>query len=398
MLLKRRDFLRMGTLASAAVLMPRFLKAFESGNPLPMQNRVLVIIQLTGGNDGLNTIVPVTNDLYYAARPALALSAKETLALSPDAGLNPALPFFKELHDGGQLAILNNVGYPDPDKSHFRSMDIWQSASDSRQYLQTGWVGRYLDAVCHGCEHPLQAVELDSGLSLAMKGENNKAFAFKDPKRLYRTAQDPFFQQLTKAHSHTDTTADYLYQTLGATLSNADYIFKESKARSSQQTYPATGLGRDLKQVASLIFSDINTRVYYLSLGSFDTHNAQINRQKNLFTQLNDAVAAFVKDLKANNRFDDVLLMTFSEFGRRVAQNASAGTDHGTANQMFFVSGALARKGLLNPLPDLKNLVNGDLRFTEDFRDVYATVLRKWLRADDARILGGRRNVYDFLS
>lgn len=397
MLLKRRSFLKMGTLASAAMLMPKFLKAFETSGALPQQNRVLVIIQLTGGNDGLNTVIPVTNDLYYAARPGIALPAKEVLSLSTDAGLNPALPFFKELYDGGQLAILNNVGYPEPDKSHFRSMDIWQSASASKEYLQTGWIGRYLDAACHGCERPLQALELDSMLSLAMKGNANKAFAFKDPKRLYNTVRDPFLQQVAKAHSHTDETADYLYKTLGSTLSNAAYIFDESKARSTQQVYPATGLGRDLKQVASLILSDINTQVYYLSLASFDTHNAQINRQKTLFTQLNDAVAAFVKDLKAANRFDDVMLMTFSEFGRRVAQNASAGTDHGTANQMFFMSGALARKGLLNPLPDLSNLTDGDLKFTEDFRDVYATILRKWLRADDARILGGKRKVYDFV-
>ncbi len=397
MLLKRRRFLQMGTLASAAVLMPRFLKAFEGGNPLPLQERTLVILQLTGGNDGLNTVVPVTNDLYYAARPHIGLRKGDTLSLTPDAGLHPALPFFKDLHDNGHLAILNNVGYPEPDKSHFRSMDIWQSASGSREYLQTGWVGRYLDAVCHNCDRPLQALELDTTLSLAMKGSHNKAFAFKDPKRLYRTSQDPFLQQVAKAHVHTDETADYLYQTLGTTLSNARYIFEESKAQNTRQTYPATALGHDLKQVAALICSDINTRVYYLSIGSFDTHNAQLARQKALFTQLNDAVAAFVADLKANNRFDDVLLMTFSEFGRRVAQNASAGTDHGTANQMFFISGALAQQGLLNPLSDLRNLADGDLQFTEDFRDVYATVLRKWLRADDARILGGQRRVYDFI-
>lgn len=397
MLLKRRSFLKMGSLASAALLMPKFLKAFEAGGALPRQNRVLVIIQLTGGNDGLNTIIPVTNDLYYAARPAISISPKGSLALTGDAGLNPSLPFFKELYDNGELAVLNNVGYPNPDKSHFRSMDIWQSASGSQEYLKTGWIGRYLDAVCHNCDRPLQALELDSTLSLAMKGEANKAFAFKDPKRLYRTAQDPFLQQVAKSHSHTDETADYLYKTLGNTLSNAGYIFEESKAKSTAQSYPTTGLGRDLKQVASLIFSDINTQVYYLSLGSFDTHNAQLNRQKALFTQLNDAVSAFVKDLKANNRFDDVLLMTFSEFGRRVAQNASAGTDHGTANQMFFAGGALGRKGLLNPLPDLKNLSDGDLKFTEDFRDVYATILRKWLQDDDARILGGKRKVYDFV-
>ncbi|RYD52321.1 MAG: DUF1501 domain-containing protein [Sphingobacteriales bacterium] len=397
MLIQRRSFLKMGALTSAALLLPRFLKAFESGTPLPRSNRVLVIIQLTGGNDGLNTIIPITNDLYHTARPTLRMRTGETLSLTPDAGLHPALPFFKNCYDAGELAVLNNVGYPQPDKSHFRSMDIWQSASASTEYLQTGWIGRYLDAVCHNCDHPTQALELDSMLSLAMKGEAKKALAVKDPQRLYRTTREPLFQQLQKAHRHTDETADYLYQTLGNTLSNADYIFKESKVRPTTQTYPATALGKDLKQVASLIGSDINTQVYYLSIGSFDTHSGQAGRQKTLFTQLNDAVEAFVKDLKDQSRFEDVLLMTFSEFGRRVAQNASSGTDHGTANQMFFMSGALAQKGLLNPLPDLKNLADGDLIFTEDFRDVYATVLRKWLQADPTRILGGQRRMYDFV-
>ncbi len=398
MLLKRRSFLKTTALASTALLMPRFLQAFAGSSPLSQQDRVLVIIQLTGGNDGLNTIVPVTNDLYYTARPKIGIGANETLSLTTDAGLHPALPFFKELYDGGELAVLNNVGYPDPDKSHFRSMDIWQSASASNQYLQTGWIGRYLDAVCHNCARPLQALELDTMLSLAMKGEEHKAFAFKDAQRLYRTSTDPFLQQVANApHSHENEAADYLYKTLVGTVSNAKYIFEESKAHATQQSYPATGLGRDLKQTASLIFSDINTQIYYLSLGSFDTHHAQPDRQKKLFTQMNDAVSAFVKDLKGNNRFDDVLLMTFSEFGRRVAENASAGTDHGTANQMFFIGGSLAQKGLLNPLPELKNLTDGDLNFTEDFRDVYATVLRKWLRADDAQVLGGKRKVYGFV-
>jgi uncharacterized protein (DUF1501 family) len=397
MLIHRRSFLKMGALTSAALLLPRFLKAFESGNPLPSGNRILVIIQLTGGNDGLNTIIPVTNDLYHAARPTLRMRATDALSLTTDAALHPSLPFFRTCYDAGELAVLNNVGYPQPDKSHFRSMDIWHSASASTEYLQTGWIGRYLDAVCHDCDHPTQALELDSMLSLAMKGASKKALAFKDPQRLYQTTRGPLFQQLQKAHQHTDETADYLYQTLGNTLTNADYIFRESKVRPTTQSYPATVLGKDLKQVASLIFSQINTQVYYLSIGSFDTHSGQIARQKTLFTQLNDAVASFVTDLKAQGRFEDVLLMTFSEFGRRVAQNASSGTDHGTANQMFFMSGALTRKGLLNPLPDLKNLVDGDLVFTEDFRDVYATVLQKWLQANPNQILGGKRRLYDFI-
>lgn len=178
-------------------------------------------------------------------------------------------------------------------------------------------------------------------------------------------------------------------------MSSASYIFQQSKLRPTTTTYPITEMGQSLKTIASLIFSDINTKVYYLSLGSFDTHVNQDGQQKRLFTDMNNAVAAFVKDLKANNRFEDVMLMSFSEFGRRVKQNASGGTDHGTANNMFFVSGGLKEKGLLNPLPDLNNLKDGDLQYQVDFKQVYATVLNKWLNVDDKAILG---NTFDYLN
>ncbi|SPZ88490.1 Uncharacterized protein conserved in bacteria [Sphingobacterium multivorum] len=161
--------------------------------------------------------------------------------------------------------------------------------------------------------------------------------------------------------------------------------------------YPDSALAKDFKTIASLIKSDINTKVYYLQIGSFDTHVNQKQQQENLFKIINDAVRAFVHDLKENGLFNDVLLMTFSEFGRRVAQNASNGTDHGTANQLFFISGGLKKKGLLNALPDLQHLKDGDLIYTEDFRKVYATVLKNWLKADDRRILGWKNGIYDFI-
>ncbi len=168
---------------------------------------------------------------------------------------------------------------------------------------------------------------------------------------------------------------------MSETLSSADYIFQQSKLHPSSQIYPATETGKNLKTISSLIMSDINTKVYYLSLGSFDTHVNQENQQKRLFTELNDAISVFVKDLKDNNRFQDVMVMTFSEFGRRVAQNASGGTDHGTANNMFFIGGGLKQKGLINAMPDLTDLNEGDLKHTVDFKNVYATVLNKWLGA-----------------
>ncbi|MBK8711063.1 MAG: DUF1501 domain-containing protein [Niastella sp.] len=395
MILKRREFLQIGSLASATLMMPKFLKAFEQPHWVPPGNKVLVILQLSGGNDGLNTVIPVTDDLYYKARPRLGIKKLDALSFTTDVGINPALASFKALYDEGNLSVLNSVGYPNPDRSHFRSMDIWQSASDSKDYVNTGWVGRYLDAQCSGCDKPTQALELDDMLSLAMKGEHQKGFAFTDPRRLYSSSNEKFYKDINKGHpATTDDTVDYLYKTMSATLSSADYIFKQSKLHPTAETYPATELGKNLKTIASLIMSDINTKIYYVSVGSFDTHVGQDGQQKRLFTEISDAVKSFTNDLKKNNRFDDVLLMTFSEFGRRVAQNASNGTDHGTANNMFFIGGDLKQKGIINDMPNLADLNEGDLKFQVDFKNVYATVLHKWLGADDKAIL---KKQYDYL-
>lgn len=388
MLFKRKEFLQIGSLASASLMMPKFLKAFERPAMVPSGNKVVVVIQFSGGNDGLNTVIPVSNDIYYRSRPRLGIKSTNALNLTTDAGLNPALTSFKELYDDGSLGIINSVGYPNPDRSHFRSMDIWQSASDSKDYVSTGWLGRYLDAQCNGCDKPTQIVELDDMLSLSMKGERNKGLAFRDPRRLYSSSNEKFYKDINTAHSSGEETVDYLYKTMGATLSSADYIYKQSKIHPTSQVYPSTGMGNNLKTISSLIMSDINTKVYYVSLGSFDTHVNQEGQQKRLFTELNDAVAAFAKDMKQNGRWEDVLMMTFSEFGRRVAQNASNGTDHGTANNMFLMSGGLKQKGLINTMPDLANLNDGDLEHTVDFKNVYATVLNNWLGADDKQILG----------
>ncbi|MBS1753156.1 MAG: DUF1501 domain-containing protein [Ferruginibacter sp.] len=397
MLIKRKEFLQLGTLATASMMMPKFLKAFEKPMMVPPGNKVVVVIQFSGGNDGLNTVIPVRNDIYYRERPVLGISKDKSLLLTEEVGLNPALEAFKTLYDDGSLAILNNVGYPNPDRSHFRSMDIWQSASESNVYIQTGWLGRYLDAQCKGCDKPTQAVELDDILSMALKGEDNKGLAFKDPKKLYNISNGRFIKDVNANHTSSEETIDYLYKTMSATLSSAKYIYEQSRVHPTSQTYPNTELGKDLKTIASLIFSDINTKVYYVSLGSFDTHVNQENQQKRLFTELSDAVKAFTTDLKNNGRFDDVLMMTFSEFGRRVSQNASNGTDHGTANNMFFISSGLKEKGILNAMPNLADLNQGDLKHNVDFKAVYATVLNKWLAADDKLILGNSYSHLNFI-
>jgi len=399
MLIKRKEFLQIGSLATASVMLPRFLKAFEGTALVPPGNKVLVVLQLSGGNDGLNTVIPIRNDIYYKSRPRLGIAKEQALSLTDEVGLHPSLTGLKDLYNDGSLSILNSVGYPNPDRSHFRSMDIWHSASNSNEYVYTGWVGRYLDAQCAGCDKPTQALEIDDVLSLAMKGEHIKGLAMKDPRRLFNTSNEKYFKEIAANHSSeaSEKPVDYLYKTMAETVSSADYIFKQSRMHPTNAEYPKSDIGNSLKTIASLIFSDINTKVYYLSLGSFDTHVNQEGQQKRLFTEMNDAITAFVKDLKTNNRFQDVMLMTFSEFGRRVSQNASGGTDHGTANNMFFVSGGLQQKGVLNALPDLADLQEGDLKYKIDFKNVYATVLNKWLNADDKKILGSQFEYLNFV-
>lgn len=400
MVFKRREFLQIGTLATGSMLVPKFLKAFEKPNMVAPGNKVVVIIQLSGGNDGLNTVIPVRNDIYYSQRPRLGIKKEAALSLTDDVAIHPSLTAFKSLYDDGNLAILNNVGYPNPDRSHFRSMDIWQTGTGSDEYSATGWIGRYLDNQCMGCDKPTQALEIDDTLSLALKGENISGLAFKDPKRLFGTANQEFYKEISQLHgkvTNDEKPVEYMYKTMATTLSSADYIFKQSRIHPTSQVYPTTGLGQSLKTIAGLIFSEMNTKVYYVSLGSFDTHIAQEGQQKRLFTELNDAVKAFTDDLKKEGRSNDVLLFTFSEFGRRVSQNASGGTDHGTANNMFFIGSGLKQKGILNALPDLGDLQEGDLKYKIDFKQVYATILNKWLDADDLKILGKKYSYLDFV-
>lgn len=398
MLINRRKFLTLGSLATGTMMLPKFLKAFEGPDQASNGQKVLVVLQLSGGNDGLNTVIPVRNDIYYRERPGLSISREKSLFLNDEAGLHPSLTHLKSLYDDGSLAILNNVGYPNPDRSHFRSMDIWQTASNSTEVLNSGWLGRYLDAECTNCSRPTQVLEIDDMLSLALSGEKMKGIAFRDPKRLYDTSQDPFFKDMLNAglEEKSEDPGSYLYKVMAETVSGADYIFQQSKLRPGTTVYPNSEIGKNLKTIASLISSDINTRVYYVSLGSFDTHVGQQAKQEKLFSDLNEAIKPFTDDLKSSHRFDDVLMISFSEFGRRVSENGSGGTDHGTANNMFLISGGLKNRGVLNGMPDLSNLTDGDLNQQLDFKRVYATVLNKWLQADDYKILGKRK--YEYLN
>ena len=412
----RRDFLKQSALTTAGtMLVPHFLKAYELNQlgAAPTTGKTLVIVQLSGGNDGLNTVVPFRNDIYYRERPTLAIPRDKVLALNDEIGFNPALKPLKALYDDGLVTVINNVGYPNPDRSHFRSMDTWQTASDSNKYVSTGWVGRYLDASCTGADtcRPHLAIEVDDMLSLALKGTSVNGLAMLNPQKLYNQTRSGLVEGLAKAgHDDEHGNVAYLYKTLAETVSSAAYVYDKS-ARSASPVnttkgmYPANELGSRLKTVSELIQSGVSTRVYYISISGFDTHINQPNQQERLLRQYAEAVSAFMGDMKATNRQNDVLLMTFSEFGRRVKQNAGNGTDHGTANNVFLIGGGLggaiastAQPGkVFNEAPNLTNLDEGDLKYTVDFRSIYATLLRDWLKTDDIAILGRKFDTLGFV-
>ncbi|WP_033957690.1 DUF1501 domain-containing protein [Psychroserpens jangbogonensis] len=394
----RRHFFKQSTLASSLFFVPNFVKAFENLATTGLGYKRLVIIQLAGGNDGLNTIIPFNHDVYYRNRPTIGIKKNEIIKVTDDLGFHSNLQPLKKLYDQGHLTIINNVGYPNPNRSHFRSTDIWQTASNSDQYLQTGWIGRYLDAYGN---KPYNAIEIDDSLSLALKGQNINGIATKNPQTLFRTSQDPYFKNVLQHYQDehlSEHNLGYLYKTIIAAESSAKYIFEKHKTTSNKQEYPNNEFANQLKTTSRLINSGIETKVFYSSLGGFDTHAGQPNKQSRLLKIYAEGIEAFVSDLKQQGTFDDTLILTFSEFGRRVKQNAANGTDHGAASNLFIIGNQLKKPGFYNELASLSNLDdNGDLKYSVDFRSIYATVLGKWLAVEDKTILNKNFPKLDFI-
>jgi len=419
----RRVFLQSGlTVLSAATTMPLFLQrtVFALNNPAdkPLTQaaagqgeKILVVVQLSGGNDGLSTIVPLDNDDYRKARPQLAL-AKDLLTLgkNKNVALHPSLTAFKDLFDAGEFALIQGIGYPNPNRSHFRSMEIWHTA-DPVKPPRDGWIGRYFDAQCQGDDpknvpDPKAAVNIGATAPLALAGSKFAAVSFQRPesyqwfagnrsvdKRMKETFTD--VNELDKKQGEMtasgNATLDFLERTaLDAQLSSDEIRAVTTKYRGGV-TYPATPFGQQLQMVAQMIAGNLKTRVYYVSLGGFDTHSNQRQQHDRLMLTLSEGLAAFVKDLKAQGNFSRTLITSFSEFGRRVGENNSRGTDHGTAAPMFVMGGGV-KPGVFGDHPSLRpeQLDRGDLKFHTDFRCVYATILDKWLTADSEKILGAK--------
>ena len=396
--MKRRDFLIKSSMASSVVLVPSFMKAFESLDPRLFGYKKLVVIQLSGGNDGLNTLIPYRNDLYYSNRPGISIPKNRLIDMNGELGLNENLSPLKALYDKGYLSIINNVGYPNPNRSHFRSTDIWHTASNASEYLDSGWMGRYIDQ--YG-KKPYTGIEVDDSLSLILKGRTINGVATKDAKKMFNNAKTPFFSKVLETQTEThlsEHNLGYLYKTMVGAKSSAKYIYETSKTSTSTKSYPNNPFAKQLKTTAEFINSKLETKVYYISMGGFDTHANQANRQSRLLKTYSEAMDVFVKDLEASDSFKDTLIVTFSEFGRRVQQNAAGGTDHGAANNLFVIGKNLKKPGLYNDSPDLTSLdKNGDLKYTIDFRSVYATLLDQWLDASHSKVLGSSFETLDFI-
>src|SRR6266436_1624744 len=386
----RREFLRTSMLGVAATwTLPVFLgKTFFALDAMAANavtqtatgkdGTILVVLQLAGGNDGLNTVVPYAEDAYHRPRPQLALLNEQILTIDHHVGLNPKLAGLKSLYEEGHLAIVQGVGYPNPNRSHFRSTEIWQTASDADQNETHGWLGRYFDNCCSGA---------DPTIGVAIGEEMPQAFAARNPTGITFSRPEQFRWRASASNTGHLSTLDFLQRTaLDAQLSS-DKILAIARKYKSTIPYPQGQLAASLNIIARMIAGGLTTRVYYASHGGFDTHAGQFNTHGRLMTELNDTIAAFVADLKQQGNFERVLLITFSEFGRRVAENANGGTDHGTAAPMFVLGGRV-KPGLFGKHPSLTDLDHGDLKFNTDFRSVYGTVLDSWLNTPSQIVLG----------
>lgn len=408
----RREFLNTGGRGIGLLAFSSFAPSFlinsaRAAAPAPESDRsILVLVQLAGGNDGLNTVVPYTDDHYHRLRPGLALSHTELLPLSDHLALHPACEEMHDLFQQGQLSVVQNVGYPNPNRSHFRSSEIWETATDSDSFSATGWLGRYLDHTCDGqgaTTHPA-AVHVSAETPQAF-GADQAHSIFGLPPRLPNANAnrgrriDPM--EIMAAFSPDlappDPNQSFLRQTTMNALVTEKRVTEILRADRPEANYPGERFARSLQSVAAMIAAGFSTRVYFVSLGGFDTHANQANTHANLLRTLSRGLAAFQADLTARGLQEQVLTATFSEFGRRPAENQSGGTDHGTAAPLF-VMGSQLQSPLVGQSPDL-DLPDrqADLQHTTDFRAVYATLLDRWLAADADTVLGEKFDRLPFI-
>jgi uncharacterized protein (DUF1501 family) len=362
------------------------------GRAFQSTGRSLVVIQLGGGNDGLNMVIPHGMATYYQKRPVIGIPAANVIQLNTVMGIHPDLQPLRSLYDNGKLAIVQGVGYANPNRSHFRATDIWLSATDSNVTLGTGWMGR--DLLYRNPNYP--GTLTPSPLALQIGGSPSLGFnSANGPMGVTITDPNQFYQLIAGTVGfiedpppNTPAGAELLFlRTIEQEAIQFATVIKQSADRvTNQTTYPTSSLATQLAIVARLIAGGLNTPIYMVQLGGFDTHSGQLNRQQSLFQDLASSIAAFQTDLQLLNVADMVIGMTFSEFGRRIAENGSQGTDHGTSSPQFLF-GSRVMGGFHGPNPDFTRLdATGDFIYDIDFRQLYASILGSWFGADETEL------------
>jgi uncharacterized protein (DUF1501 family) len=403
----RRDFLKASSLIGLGASVPTFLArtalAAPNSDKPGAKDTILVVVQLTGGNDGLNTVIPFADDEYAKLRPTLKIGKDRVKKVNDGIGLHPQLEGMAKLLESSALGIVQGVGYPNPSQSHFRSMDIWQAASTA-ETLTEGWVGKALKSMNCPSFHVAGGNE---SAPLALNGSPARvpSITSLEDFQLKMTAasggdkaeQKSIIEGAAKSNTKQPGLLDFVQRTATNTYASSDRLQEIGKNYQAKANYPQTPLAGRMKLVAQLINADLGARVFYVSLDNFDTHANQANTHAQLLAQLSGAVSAFYEDLAARGHKDRLLVMTFSEFGRRAKENGSKGTDHGSGAPMFLVGGKV-KPGLTGAHPSLTELEAGNLKHSIDFRQVYATILDQWLGVGSKDVVGGEFKALDLFA
>ncbi|MCW5945928.1 MAG: DUF1501 domain-containing protein [Fimbriimonadales bacterium] len=398
----RRDLLRKSAIIAIGAAAPPWLASIAKADVVKMAagrkidpDNILVVCQLSGGNDGLNTVVPYANSAYYAARPVLALKEEEVIKIDAEFGLHPTMNGFKSLYDEKKVAIIQSVGYPNPDRSHFKSMEIWQTANpDGRE--QYGWLGKYLDnQIQSGSTNPVMALGLSRTKPDALKAKVASVPCFASLADIKAFVGDPDAERMLREVQGMDAYGSADAEAVRkANLTALDAMAELNKALDSytpKMPYGNDQFGQGFRQIAHLIATSPKTRVIYFAAGGFDTHSQQAAAHSRLVQDFSNALKAFMDEMKSLGKDGKVSVLVFSEFGRRVRENASAGTDHGAGAPMFIVGGKV-KGGMYGEKPDLVNLDRGDVPWRVDFRQVYSTVMDQWMGGDSETMFGKKFN------
>ena len=365
----------------------------------------LVVVQLSGGNDALNTIIPYGDELYYDNRPYVNIPQEKILKIDNYLGFNPSMAPLKELYEKGNVAIINGIGYSEPNRSHFRAMDIWHTG-ETKSVGTEGWLGRAIKELDPQSENVLTGVNFGRGLPRALYAKNVPVASVGnlDTYGLFPDIEDDESRNIAlNAFSQMygglgkDTIANFFSQTGMDAMKGADILRRAPKMYSSTIEYADSAISQSLKSIAQVMFADIGTRVFYTQHGSFDTHSGEIASHQKLWSDLSIGLADFMDDLKEHGKDKDTIIFLFSEFGRRIKDNG-AGTDHGSGGVAFIIGGTV-NGGLHGRYPSLqeKNQVEGDLAFNNDFRSSYSTIADKWLGIDPEVVSNGNFDGLDFL-